>query len=341
MIKIEKKEFNQFIDTLLSEYTVYAPAYDGKITAYGAIKSAADVVSDIQNTDKPPKEIFFPPAEVLFSYGEKGVSEPEKNKKPFAVWGARPCDARSFPLLDKVFGRAVQNPKDENFQDPFWKEKYDNVLIFGLGCNKPASTCFCHWFQSGPFSKEASDVFVVDTGEAYILESVSKKGDAYLFSLRDKNKASAEDEAKIKKLKKEAEACLGESVDLKAYHNKLKQLWDDPVWDEISAKCLNCAACAFSCPTCHCFDVDDEGKGKKGKRIRIWDSCMFPLFTKEASGHNPRSSSKTRVRQRFMHKLSYFFENYSEYLCTGCGRCVQVCPVNLDIREVIKRTRGN
>lgn len=341
MVKIEKTKFNQFIDTLLADYMVFAPVYDGKISAYGVIKSAADVASDIQNTDKPPKEIFFPPAEVLFTYSEKGLATPEKNKKPFAIWGVRPCDARSFSMLDKVFGCAVQKPKDENFQDPFWKEKYDDVLIFGLACNTPVSTCFCHWFQSGPFAKEASDVFVVDTGEAYILEPVSKKGDVYISALKEKEKVSAEDEAQIKKLKKEAESSLGESVDLKAFNSRLNQLWDDPVWDEISAKCINCAACAFSCPTCHCFDVDDEGKNKKGKRIRIWDSCMFSIFTKEASGHNPRSSSKARVRQRFMHKFSYFVDNYGEYLCTGCGRCIQVCPVNLDIREVIKRTRGN
>jgi len=38
-----------------------------------------------------------------------------------------------------------------------------------------------------------------------------------------------------------------------------------------------------------------------------------------------------------MHKYSYFVDNYDEFLCTGCGRCILVCPVNLDIREVIKQ----
>lgn len=70
--------------------------------------------------------------------------------------------------------------------------------------------------------------------------------------------------------------------------------------------------------------------------MRIWDTCMFPVFTKEASGHNPRGLSKERVRQRVMHKYSYFVDNHGEFLCTGCGRCIAVCPVNLDIREVIR-----
>jgi len=69
--------------------------------------------------------------------------------------------------------------------------------------------------------------------------------------------------------------------------------------------------------------------------VRNWDSCMFPLYTLEASGHNPRPSGRERWRQRLMHKFGYFVANYGQFLCTGCGRCVIDCPVNLDIRKVI------
>ena len=141
----------------------------------------------------------------------------------------------------------------------------------------------------------------------------------------------------IEKVQETAESYLAEKEDISSLFSKTKEIWNEPIWDEIAAKCVNCGACAFVCPTCHCFDVSDEGKGNKGKRIRLWDSCMFAIFTKEASGHNPRSQSTQRVRQRVMHKYNYFMDNYDEHLCTGCGRCVVVCPVNLDIREVIKK----
>ena len=90
------------------------------------------------------------------------------------------------------------------------------------------------------------------------------------------------------------------------------------------------------CPTCHCFDISDEIKGDDGVRIRNWDSCMFPLFTRETSGHNPRTSQKQRWRQRLMHKFKYYVDNFDAIACVGCGRCVMSCPVNIDIRKIVQ-----
>jgi ferredoxin len=169
-----------------------------------------------------------------------------------------------------------------------------------------------------------------------LLEGISKKGKDLLDNYKKAEPVVDKDLAEIDKLQKQAESYLAEKVDVSGVRDKLNSIWDDPIWDEISNKCINCAACTYVCSTCHCFDVSDEGKHDTGSRIRLWDSCMFQLFTREASGHNPRGISTQRVRQRIMHKYSYFMDNYKEYLCTGCGRCVQVCPVNLDIREIIK-----
>jgi formate hydrogenlyase subunit 6/NADH:ubiquinone oxidoreductase subunit I len=53
------------------------------------------------------------------------------------------------------------------------------------------------------------------------------------------------------------------------------------------------------------------------------------------SGHNPREQKLQRVRQRFMHKFKYYVDKYGDGVaCVGCGRCVQFCPVNIDIRRV-------
>ena len=74
---------------------------------------------------------------------------------------------------------------------------------------------------------------------------------------------------------------------------------------------------------------------KEGVRFRCWDSCMFSEYTAMAGWHNPRPTKKERVRNRFMHKLCFFEERYGKTLCVGCGRCVECCPVALDITRLI------
>ena len=60
------------------------------------------------------------------------------------------------------------------------------------------------------------------------------------------------------------------------------------------------------------------------------------MFTKHASGHNPRPDQASRYRQRVMHKFAYTVSNVGETFCVGCGRCISHCPVNIDIREILE-----
>ena len=126
------------------------------------------------------------------------------------------------------------------------------------------------------------------------------------------------------------------AVDGAGIKDKIGRLADsDELWDAMSIKCLNCGTCTFVCPTCYCFDIDQENRNKEGVRFRCWDSCMFSEYTEMAGGHNPRPEKKDRVRNRFMHKLNYFEDRYGKMLCVGCGRCVEKCPVSLDITVLI------
>lgn len=338
MVSLDKKKFGSFILELSAEYAVYAPGKAGGKTEFIPVESEDEIDLRTLVTDLSPKGIFFPHSEVLYEYDKKGIRAPVKEAgKPIAVWGMRGCDSRSLLMLDKVFGSAIQMPDNKNFQDPYWKEKYDSSVIFGTGCNEPLSTCFCNWFEAGPHSSQGMDVFVTDAGDRFLMEPVTDKGRAVLDKMSSFTDSTEGDKTTAAELASEAARGMAEPMDVNGLDKMLNNKYDEPVWEEISAKCINCGACTFSCPTCHCYDIQDEGKGSSGKRIRIWDSCMFPIFTMEASGHNPRALSSQRVRQRVMHKYSYFPEKYGEFLCTGCGRCVTVCPVNLDIREVLKR----
>ena len=110
-----------------------------------------------------------------------------------------------------------------------------------------------------------------------------------------------------------------------------------PLWDKLAQACIGCGACTYLCPSCHCFDINDEVTGKSpltGARVRTWDNCQFPDFTMHSSGHNPREDTGARLRQRICHKLLYFVENHKMQQCTGCGRCITHCPVGIDIVKI-------
>jgi sulfhydrogenase subunit beta (sulfur reductase) len=336
MVRLEKDKFGDFIRALAGDYTVYAAVAAGGKSAFRTIVSAEEIDQGCLVSARTPKEVFFPHSEVIFEYDRDGVRTVEKKGKPIAVWGMRGCDAGGLAMLDKVFGSARQMPDNEMFQDPYWKAKYDGSLVFCLACNEPRSTCFCNWLGGDPHSGERSDVFVVDIGHAFLMEPVSEKGRAFVEQMAGVGEASARDRKRAGELASAARAVMGEAPALGDLNTRLKDIFSDDIWEDLSARCVNCGACAFVCSTCHCFDVQDEGKGGRGKRVRVWDSCMFPIFTKEASGHNPRHLSRDRFKQRVMHKYSYFVDNFGESLCTGCGRCVIACPVGIDIREVIR-----
>jgi sulfhydrogenase subunit beta (sulfur reductase) len=110
------------------------------------------------------------------------------------------------------------------------------------------------------------------------------------------------------------------------------------LWMKNSERCLSCRACAYVCPTCRCFVVRDEMLALgKFERIRCWDACTGENFRRVAGGHKPRPEKGERLRNRFFCKFYYFPLQYSlgaASACTGCGRCIEVCPVGVDITEV-------
>jgi len=131
-------------------------------------------------------------------------------------------------------------------------------------------------------------------------------------------------------------------LDLKDIDKILDPNFEHPIWAEISDICIGCGTCSFLCPTCTCFDVVDENDqyNNRGRRVRIWDTCQFCLYSLHTSGHNPRDSCIERCRNRILHKFCYYPENYDRLGCVGCGRCIQLCPVNNDLRAIIEKVNN-
>jgi ferredoxin len=329
---IGKTELINFLAGLGSKYDVFAPVKKDGAICFEPLSSPEDVVFDYPNSLRTPKEFFFPQAEVLFTFqgAERQTDKPAANTKPQVLFGLRPCDSKALLLLDSVFDQ-------EDYQDPYYIEKRKNMVLVGLACRNPQSTCFCTSVGGGPFDKEGLDILVteLDDNRCYV-EILTEKGEQLIAEDSSFKTANKSDVQKVESVKKEAEAKIPTKVALEGLKEKLDGMFDSPLWDRIHERCLGCAVCTYLCPTCHCFALLDEKVSSQGQRIRNWDSCMFPIFTLEASGHNPRVSNRERMRQRIMHKFNYFVDNFGQTACVGCGRCLINCPVNMDIREIIE-----
>jgi sulfhydrogenase subunit beta (sulfur reductase) len=328
--KLKKEKTADFLKELKKSFAVFAPIKSEAIVSFEKLESDLIPNINLQRTHKPPKEIFLPQTETLLSFDKVNIEAALYKGKPIAVFGAKPCDSRSFLTLERVF-------IDSKYTDTYWSKRRKNQLIFTIGCTKPISTCFCNWFNGSPFSSTGTDVLITDLGNTYLFEPQTKDGTDYLANSEILKKADNKDLELAETVKRKAESLMEPPPNLESLKKNLDTNLNHAIWEQTAVKCLGCSICTFTCPTCHCFDIQDESRRNKGKRIRIWDTCQLPLFTKEGSGHNSRPTQKERIRQRFLHKLSYMQETQNDFGCVGCGRCVALCPVGIDLRDFIKK----
>jgi len=331
---IGKKEIGKLLHAAASTYKVYAPVAEADDVRLVGLEPDMEPTLEYTNFKRSAKELFFPACELICTYENETLTEAPLPDEKFVVFGVRPCDALALALLDKVFGEFGGS------RDPYYMKRRENGLVIALACLEPEDTAFCTAAGSGPAGTDGADILVYDVGKELLFEALSEKGEAFLS---DYQKFLGKPGAAAKKARdrivEKAKARAAE-LDLHGLKQKLERNFDSPLWKEISEICLGCGLCTYQCPTCHCFDITDEVQGRKGRRIRTWDSCQYALFTHHASGHNPRPSKNERMRQRVLHKFLYTVENLGETFCVGCGRCVRNCPVNLDLRETLKSLQG-
>lgn len=294
----------------------------------------------LEKATVPPKAAVLPQCETLVRYKKtKDPANPENvtltvddtiNAEETVVFACRPCDARGFAVLDRPY---LQGP----FVDPYYKARREKLTVISISCPSGCSTCFCHWIGAGPTSTEGSDIMMTGIEGGYTLQALTEKGEALLgtSSLPD----GADKQPLAEAARKAAWASLIPAPNIKNAQQKVAAKFNDAdFWQKMTDRCLSCGACTYFCPTCYCFSITDEGEAMSeagGKRLRSWDNCMSSLFTREASGHNPRMQKAFRMRNRVSHKFSTYPENWGTFSCNGCGRCITNCPVCLDIRSIV------
>ncbi len=336
---LKKERLGQWIAALQERAEVYAPDFVEDAWAFTKVSSGATVELDHTNTVRPAKGFVFPQREVLYRFRiESGkapqLTDTEPNVEPTVVFGVRPCDGRAMVRNDRVF---TCGPSD-----PYYEARRNKVVFVGLACNAPPSpNCFCVSVGGSPHSEDGLDVLMTDLGGSYYIKAITDQGKDVLSRAADADLFHApttSDKTDVRSAHAIALEHPQRAISsMDAVAKALKSNFDSPQWDKLAQACIGCGACTYLCPSCHCFDINDEVTGKSplsGARVRTWDNCQFPDFTMHSSGHNPREDTGARLRQRICHKLLYFVENHKMQQCTGCGRCITHCPVGIDIVKI-------
>jgi ferredoxin len=328
--KITPETFQGFVAALMNGARLFAPVADGDVTAFRQIDNPEEVTLDFYNTTLSPKNVLFPQCDEMVRYriAREGTESDVVpiDDRPQIVLGVRPCDVKSFEIMDAIF-------ESGGITDPYWKTRRDATTIIGYAFDEVDEVDFFSAFDIHATDDRGSDLFMVRRNKDFLLKAVTGKGEALLASL-ELDTASAEEEAFYRDRIAWGVEQKTRTINLEHAPEKLAKVFDSPYWGKAAMACLSCGVCTFVCPTCHCFDINDETLFRSGSRRKLWDACMFTDFTLEASGHNPRTKTSQRLRQRVNHKFSYYVTNFGVTLCVGCGRCTRFCPVNIDILSV-------
>jgi len=326
---VEPTQLEQWVEELIKAGEVYAPQAKGNQFVFDQLYNSKDLRLDYDVTLLPPKKYFHPPEEVLLEFDRKAMSFTSVfENNPFVLLGVHPYDMAAISQLDKVF--SMDNP------DRHYLARREVATIVVSDVQQVSKDVFAGCMgQATMEGKSGHDLLItlLEDGR-YLVDAVTDKGLVLLGTLdnapdADKSALEAREQVWANNRKQLRQH------ELKMAPSELPQLleksYDHPVWAEKAELCYSCGSCNLVCPTCYCFDVQDELNWDMttGQRKRVWDGCMLGEFAAVAGGHNFRSDRAARYRHRYYRKGNYSWHAYGEIACVGCGRCITACTANI------------
>jgi len=277
-------------------------------------------VFDCRQSVLPPKRFFLPPREEIFRLDKKTnqlANAPAARE--FIVFGLDTADLEAMTQLDEI----MEKPQT----DFFYFQKREKAIIIGL----------------------AEESIEAAPGGDVILEKINPEQYQVKYLTEKGKKITSRFFKEIKELDSRSRSGMTGKRKL----TKLQKMLNDPelladavawsinhkIWDELAGKCLGCAICAYVCPLCYCFSIEDrvELDDKQCSRCRYWDACVLPNFSKIAGGYSFRKTLKQRYYNWFYHKFVRAYQEYGKAQCVGCGCCQEQCPAGIDIEKVIEK----
>jgi len=329
---LTRDKFQVLLSVLSKEADIFAPVKTGAYLNYKKFDDKSDTeytIDEIRATE-PVKSFFTRSREKVDTF------KPAKRKQ--VLIGVKNCDLASLAIQDFVF-------KNNDPIDPFYVDKRENTLIISSDCNRLSENCFCVALDINPHPDRGFDLNLTKEADDFVVECGSKKGEEVIENNKAlfqkasetalKNKAAGREEFKNSLKSQVREKGVPEA---KAIVGSVKKSYGaTEIWDKFASTCIECGGCNHCCPACHCFFLSDQKKDDLKARYKSWDACLYNRYAVVAGGATPRKYLYERLRNRFDKKFEFFQNVMGVFGCTGCGRCTEVCPGKIDIKEVLKK----
>ncbi len=319
--QMDPASLNGWVDGLLLNRTVIGPVQKGDKFVFESLSRASDLRLDYDTTLLPPKKFLLPSREILLTFRGDSHYASQAPPDPFVLLGVHPYDVAAIRQMDRVFS--------EKQVDTHYMARRGACTLVALDAQAVSPNNFAGCMGTATV-REGWDLLFSRVGGAYLAEAATEKGESLLRSaglLADAAPGQLEERDRLWESNRQAMRRHVLHCSPQDLPGLLSRNYDHPLWQERAERCFSCGACNVVCPTCYCFDVQDEVDWSLecGSRCRAWDGCLLRDFASVAGGHNFRRHSAERYRHRYYRKAKYLPEMTGEIACVGCGRCVDAC----------------
>ncbi|MHC4323540.1 MAG: 4Fe-4S dicluster domain-containing protein, partial [Planctomycetota bacterium] len=269
--KLDKAAIDKWVNACIENQQVFGVQAKDDRFVFAPLANAEDLRLDYDVTILPPKKYFQPPRETLLKFDRKEGFESVFDDEPFVLFGVHPYDMVAISQIDKLF--------TEDQYDAHYADRRQKATIVACDVQNASKEVFAGCMGTATVD-DGFDILITKIDSDYLVDIRTEKGRALADTIKDAEDAD-EMSLKLRKLVWADNTEMLQKHKLNIRTDILPRLLDrsmeHPVWEEKSERCFSCGSCNLVCPTCYCFDVNDEVEWglQKGRRYRAWDGCLL------------------------------------------------------------------